>query len=282
MTYRFLARAAAMLAPCAVLTGVVLASAAHAQSSPTLEKVLAANTLKCGVQLDFPPAGFRTPKNEPEGYDVAYCKDMARALGVKAEIIETPSAERIPALVSNRIDVLIASTSITPQRALSVAFSQPYLSLQNVVLTRNDAGINRYEDFKGRTIGGVTGTTQALQLRTSFDAWNDARGKFITYGSEAETYLALNQKKIDGLVASSNTADALIRSGQFPSFVTKGATHYPPDLVGIAVRLGDTALLRWVNVFVWNQVRTGRYQALYETYYGTANAPALNVAGVDF
>jgi polar amino acid transport system substrate-binding protein len=37
-----------------------------------------------------------------------------------------------------------------------------------------------------------------------------------------------------------------------------------------------------VNVFVWNQVRTGRYQALYETYYGTANAPALNVAGVDF
>lgn len=282
MTLRFVARSAARVVPCVAMALLTLAPVAQAQTSPTLEKVMAAKVLKCGVQLDFPPAGFRTAKNEPEGYDVAYCKDMAEALGVKVDIIETPSAERIPALVSNRIDVLIASTSITPQRALSVAFSQPYLSFQNVVLTRKDAGIEQYDDLKGRTIGGVTGTTPALQLRTSFDAWNDAKGKFITYGSEAETYLALNQKKIDALVASANTAAALIQSGQFPSFVIKGGTDYPADLVGIAVRQGDAAMLRWVNVFVWNQVRTGRYQALYETYFGDPKAPALNVPGVDF
>lgn len=45
---------------------------------------------------------------------MAYCRDMAQALGATAQIVETPSSERIPALVSGRIDVLIASASITP------------------------------------------------------------------------------------------------------------------------------------------------------------------------
>jgi hydroxyproline transporter system substrate-binding protein len=83
------------------------AASAIAQSS--LDKIIASKTLRCGVQLDYPPAGFRKPKNESDSYDVAYCKDMAKALGAAAEIVETPSAERIPTLVSNRIDALIAS-----------------------------------------------------------------------------------------------------------------------------------------------------------------------------
>jgi hydroxyproline transporter system substrate-binding protein len=77
-------------------------SAAHAQSA--LDKIVQSKTLRCGVQLDYPPAGFRNQKNEPDGYDVAYCKDMAKALGATAQIVETPSSERIPALVSNRIE----------------------------------------------------------------------------------------------------------------------------------------------------------------------------------
>ena len=131
----------------------------------TLDQVIAAKTLRCGVQLDYPPAGFRNSANEPDGYDVQYCKDMAKALGVKPVIVETPSSERIPALVSNRIDVLIASASISPQRAMSVSFSQPYVNYTNVVLARKDTGIESFNDLKGRHIGGVTGTTTEASAR---------------------------------------------------------------------------------------------------------------------
>lgn len=261
---------------------LVATSVANAQSQATLDRVINSKTLRCGVQLDYPPAGFRTPQNEPEGYDVAYCKDMAKALGASAQIIETPSAERIPALVSNRIDVLIASTSITPQRALSVAFSQPYVSYINVPMTHKDAGVNSFDEFKGRTIGGVTGSTTEQELREVFNKWNDPKGKFISYGSESEAFLALNQRKIDGLIVAAGTAGALVKSGQFPSLQIKGTAPTPADLAGIAVRKTDTDFLRWVNVFVWNQVRTGRYQELYRTYFGTEQAPALNVPGVDY
>ncbi|MBS0467422.1 MAG: transporter substrate-binding domain-containing protein [Proteobacteria bacterium] len=273
----------AFIAAAAASLGLAAAGAAHAQSTPTMERIINTKTLRCGVQLDYPPSGFRTPRNEPEGYDVAYCKDMAKALGATAQIVETPSAERIPALVSNRIDMLIASTSITPQRAVSVAFTIPYLSLTNVTLTHKDAGVNKFDDLKGRTIGGVTGSTTALELKAIFDKWNDPKGKFISYGSESEAYLALSQRKIDGVMIGVGAASALVKSGQFPTLVIKGNAPSPADMTGIAVRKSDADLLRWANVFIWNQVRTGRYQELFHTYFGNDTAPpTLAFPGVNY
>lgn len=248
----------------------------------TLDQVIAAKTLRCGVQLDYPPAGFRNSANEPDGYDVQYCKDMAKALGVKPVIVETPSSERIPALVSNRIDVLIASASISPQRAMSVSFSQPYVNYTNVVLARKDTGIESFNDLKGRHIGGVTGTTTEQELQVLRTGWNDANGSYTGFGSEAESYLALVQGKIDGLIIGNASAAALIQSGQFPTLAIKGVAPTPPDLCGIAVKKSDTQMLNWVKTFVWAQVKNGRYTQLYAQYFGDGQAPSLAVAGVDY
>src|SRR5206468_8217000 len=125
------------------------------------------------VMLDSPPSGFRNAQNEPDGFDVTYCKDMAKALGVKPEIVETPSPDRIPALISNRVDVAISSMSNTLQRALTVAFSQPYMNYTNSVLTRKDSGIAKFEDMKGHKLGGVNGTSTEQQLQAFIKAWSD-------------------------------------------------------------------------------------------------------------
>lgn len=247
----------------------------------SLDKVISSKKLRCGVQLDYPPAGFRNQQNEPDGYDVAYCKDMASALGVEAIIVETPSSERIPALVSNRIDVLIASASISPKRAMTVNFTQPYVSYTNVVLTRKDSKIEKFADLQGRNVGGTTGTTTEQELQALRKDWA-SQGSYTGYGSEAESYLALNQGKIDGMILGNASAAALVQSGQFPDLVVKGDAPTPPDLCGIAVRKGDPELLAWTRTFVWSQVRTGRYQELYGKYFGTGAAPSLSVSGVDF
>ena len=248
----------------------------------TLDQVISNKALRCGVQLDYPPAGFRNASNEPDGYDVQYCKDMAKALGVKPVIVETPSSERIPALVSNRIDVLIASASISPQRAMSVSFSQPYVNYTNVVLTRKDAGIEGFADLKGRTIGGVTGTTTEQELLVLRKGWGDTNGSYTGFGSEAESYLALAQGKIDGVIIGNASAAALVQSGQFPTLAIKGVAPTPPDLCGIAVKKTDTQMLSWVRTFVWTQVKNGRYAELYAQYFGDGEAPSLAVAGVDY
>ena len=52
-----------------------------------LDDIIISGTLKCGVMLDFPPAGFRDKDNNPVGYDVEYCKDIAKSMGVEAVIV---------------------------------------------------------------------------------------------------------------------------------------------------------------------------------------------------
>lgn len=266
----------------AALAVTLTAPLSVAYADGSLDKIISNGTLRCGVQLDYPPAGFRNTENVADGYDVQYCKDMAAALGVAPEIVETPSAERIPALQSNRIDVLIASASISTKRALTVAFSQPYVNYTNVVVTRKDTGIETFDDLKARSIGGVTGTTTEQDINAAFKKWNDPKGSYTGYGSEAESYLALVQGKIDGIILGNASAAALVQSGQFPTLVVKGEAPTPPDLCGIAVRKADQDLLQFVKVFVWQQVATGRYKELYAKYFGQGEAPSLSVAGVDF
>jgi polar amino acid transport system substrate-binding protein len=75
----------------------------------TLDDVIDRGKLRCGVVLDFPPIGFRDSNNQPAGFDVEYCKDMAAALEVELELLELTWADRLPVIVTGRADVVFSS-----------------------------------------------------------------------------------------------------------------------------------------------------------------------------
>nr|BFE96548.1 hypothetical protein GCM10020185_70840 [Pseudomonas brassicacearum subsp. brassicacearum] len=116
------------------------------------------------MTLDFPPMGFRDESNKPAGFDVDYCNDLAKVLGVDAEVVETPFSDRIPALLSGRADVIVASTSDTLERAKTVGLTVPYFAFQMVVLTRDNTGITSYADLKGKALGNTSSTYEAIAL----------------------------------------------------------------------------------------------------------------------
>ena len=116
-----------------LVAGLVAGAAMSAPAqADKLDDIISSGTLRCAVVLDFPPMGSRDADNNPVGFDVDYCNDLAAALGVTAEIVETPFPERIPALMSGRVDVGVASTSDTLERAKTVGFSIPYFAFENV------------------------------------------------------------------------------------------------------------------------------------------------------
>ncbi len=139
------------------ISGLFFAHSAMAES--TLDTVIKNKKLRCAVVLDSPPSGYMTPDNKPDGYDVAYCDDMAKSLGVEPVIVQTPASDRIPALVSKRVDIVVGSTTITPERAMTVAFTQPYVNYTITVVTRKGTGITSYDQLKGKKLGAVVGST---------------------------------------------------------------------------------------------------------------------------
>ena len=263
------------------ISGSLLAATCFASATGAfadkLDDIMASGELRCAVVLDFPPMGSRDADNNPIGFDVDYCNDLAAALGVTPVIVETPFPDRIPALITGRVDVGVASTSDTLERAKTAGFTIPYFAFTNVVLTREDAGIDSFEDMAGYTVGSVSGTYEGIQLEDNVEAWGS--GSFRPYQSQADVFLALSQGQIDATVVTSTVAAAIVASGRYPGLVIKGDAPYLVDYVGLIALREEYGLLNYLDLFINQQVRTGRYQELYDTWVG-GEAPDLTVSNV--
>ena len=74
------------------------------------------------------------------------------------EFVTVTSPGRIPSLLTNRVDMVISIFSITPERALQVAFSIPYAGQSSVVLAPKSVAIKGPEDLVGLKVGVTRGT----------------------------------------------------------------------------------------------------------------------------
>jgi len=261
-----------LLALCLLASSVgIAATTVHADE---LRNVKKSGVLRCGVMLDFPPAGFWNKQHEPAGFDVDYCRALAAALKVSARIVETPSPERIPALMSGRVDVSVAGASITAARASTVDFSRPYTQYPFVVVTKQGIGIKSFGDLKSHRVGGVSGTVPEIKLKQFADQNWDGKLNYISYNSDSEQNLALSEGKIDGFVTVITTA-AVVRSlPQFSSFEICCTAPFAPDVDGLMIRKGNAAFLSQLNAFIAHEIESGDYAKLYQKWYGL-QAPAL-------
>ena len=132
---------------------LVTTSMATSVFADTLDDVVDRGTLRCGVVLDFPPIGYRDANNEPAGFDVEYCADLAAALEVEHEILPLTWSERLPVIVTGRADVVFGGTSDSLARARTVGFTIPYAIYYAQGVVNADSGIETLEDMRGKRCG---------------------------------------------------------------------------------------------------------------------------------
>lgn len=257
-----------------LLAATCLTSVAHADA---LDDIISSGTLRCAVVLDFPPMGSRDESNTPIGFDVDYCNDLAAALGVEAEIVETPFPERIPALMSGRVDVGVASTSDTLERAKTVGMTIPYFAFEMAVTANEASGVTSFEGMKGKTVGATAGTYEAIALEEQVKEWGT--GTFRPYQTQADVFLALSQGQIDATVSTSTVAQANVKTGNFPGISVVGTAPFDTDYVSLFAMREEYGLLNFLNLFINHQVRSGRYAELYEKWVG-GELPDLTASGV--
>ncbi len=94
-------------------------------SESVIESIKKNGVLKIGLSL-FRPWSMRDLNGELVGFELDVGRELAKDMGVEVEFIPTSWDGIIPALVSGKFDVIISGMSITPQRNLTVAFSDPY------------------------------------------------------------------------------------------------------------------------------------------------------------
>lgn len=236
-----------------------------------IEEIKARGYVRIGVSLGGEPVGFRDARNEPVGYDVDVARQLAARLGVPVRFSDVSSDARISMLRSRQLDLVVANVSITPQRARVVDFSAPYNLAGLRVIAQKSAGIKTLADLNGKRVVVGRGTTADAFLKQSAP-----RAQFIYTDTFApDGVLLLQQKRADAGIEDSSLLDYL--ASKNPQLETL-PTLYGNTPIGIAMAKGDPALLKFVNGFVADYVKSGAYAANYKKWWGAKAVPPALVA----
>jgi polar amino acid transport system substrate-binding protein len=244
--------------------GLAVASAGAASAQNLLDDIIKRGVINIGVSLGTPPYGLTNEKMEPDGYDVELARLVARDLGVKVNIVDTVASNRIPNLTSNKLDLVISSFSITPERAKAIAFTNTVYVDQQVLLAPKDNAFTALADLKGKKIGVTRSTTNDIALtKRAVEGTNIQR-----YDDDASTSQALLAGQVDGIVTSGGLAQVFAQKS--PNLESKFAVASAP--MGLGLRRGEPDFLHWLNTDIFMLWTTGELQALQKKWMGAANA----------
>ncbi|CAN0602815.1 unnamed protein product, partial [Ectocarpus sp. 12 AP-2014] len=94
-------------------------------SESVIETIKQDGVIRIGLSL-FVPWSMRDKNGDLIGFELDVGRQLAEDMGVEVEFVPTAWDGIIPALVSGNFDVIISGMSVTPQRNLTVNFSDPY------------------------------------------------------------------------------------------------------------------------------------------------------------
>lgn len=147
----------------AAAVGMAMASSPQARAD-ALSDIAARGTVRIAVPQDFPPFGSVGADMTPQGYDVDIANLIGEKLGAKVEIVPVTSANRIPYLQTNKVDLVISSLGKNPDRQKVIDFSEAYAPFYNGVFAPADVAVAKAEDLAGKTVGVTRGAIEDLEL----------------------------------------------------------------------------------------------------------------------
>jgi polar amino acid transport system substrate-binding protein len=116
-----------------------------------LDAVLERGVLRVGFDAGYQPFEMTNKQGQYIGFDVDLAKMVAKEMGVKVEFVNTAWDGIIPALLTDKFDVIMGGMTVTPQRNLRVNFADPYIVVgQTIVLRKDKAG--EIKSFRTSTI----------------------------------------------------------------------------------------------------------------------------------
>lgn len=243
-------------AACAIALGAP-AKGAWAQ---TLDDILKRGKVMIGIDASNAPYGMMSKTMEPEGLDVDVANAIAKRMGVKLEIVPVTGPSRIPTLLNNRADIIVATFAPTPERALQVSFSNPYSDVQQVLVAPVAKTLKTVADTAGMKVAVVRGNTQDI----AFTPMAPPGATILRFDDDSSANQALLSGQVDVLVTGSVFAAIMVKQNPDKKLEIKLSIRDNPLAIG--VRRGQQDLLNWINTFVFYMKYSGELEALHKKY----------------
>ena len=119
-----------------LLLSTLLVTALAPAHAGRLEDIHARGVLRVGSTGDYKPFSYRAGANDFIGLDVEQAGELARAMGVKLEIVPTSWPTLMTDFNADKFDIALSGVSVTAERQQQALFSVSYLRDGKTPITR--------------------------------------------------------------------------------------------------------------------------------------------------
>jgi polar amino acid transport system substrate-binding protein len=198
------------------------------------------------------------------GFDMDYARRMAKAMGVKFVPVNTEWDGIIPALMTDKFDIIMGGMTITQERNLKINFADPYIVVgQTILLNKKHEGtVKSYKDLNDPKyiLTSRLGTTGEQAIKKFMP-----KATYKSFQSEAEAGLEVINGKADALVYDLPFCGHLYGSqGKGKTIFLSEPFTYEP--LAWAINKGDPDFLNWLNNFLRQSKGDGFYDRLYQKW----------------
>ena len=226
--------------------------------------------LIAGVSSDTLLLGSRNSlSGQIEGFDIEMLKAVSKAIfgdPNKIELRVITTAQRIPVLADDSVDIVARAMTITCTRWEQIAFSAEYYRAGQKVLVAKGSPVKGMEDLKGKRVCAPNGSTSMDKLKTF--------AGLIPVGSATHTgcLVLFQQGTVDAITGDDTILAGLAAQDPY-AFVVK-APAFTSEPYGLGISKKNPDFVKFVNG-VLEQMRTdGRWTTAYNTWLKDALGPA--------
>lgn len=221
-------------------------------------------TLRIATEGGYPPFNTVGPDGRPAGFDIDIAQEICADLGATCDITVVDWDGLIPALLAGKIDLIVASLSITEARRTRIAFSRPYYvnTVHFIGPKGREIAANR-DGLRGLSIGAQRGARASLWL----DDHTGPETVLRLYETHTEALSDLQAGRLDLVLFDTFPLYDFLKTPEGHAFELKGPAVIADDEVGIAGRRQDTDLMDRVNGALDRMIADGRYGRINRAYF---------------
>jgi ABC-type amino acid transport substrate-binding protein len=215
--------------------------------------------LVAGVKFDVPQFGFKNvTSGELEGFDPDMARAVAKELGVKVKFVEAISANRIPFLQQDKVDVVFSTMTITDERKKQIDFSDVYYVAQQSFLTRKgeDMTVSTAANKKVCTSKGSTSELNLPAVQPDVE--------MVLQDGYAQCVTLLSNKQVDAV----STDDVILLQflKKSPDDFQISDEKFSTEPYGAGIKKGHDDFVELVNGVISDMKEDGRWAKLYEKW----------------
>ncbi|MFB7777373.1 basic amino acid ABC transporter substrate-binding protein [Streptomyces bauhiniae] len=263
---------AAITATAAIALVAGCSSSGGGGGKTTVKGVHLANggALTVCTHLPYPP--FQSVVDgKVQGFDVSLIDLVAKDLGVKQKIVDTPfeNFKTGAFLNSGQCDLAAAGMTITDERKKNVDFSDPYFEATQAVLVDKKSGIKSIADLKGKKLGAQAQTTgEDLAKSKGLDP--------VSFHSSDAVLNGLRTGQVQAVVIDYPVVQGWLKDKANASAFQVVDNINTGEQYGFTVKKGNTALRDAINKALAHAKSDGEYKKIYEKWIGPYDPSAAS------